>query len=626
MNSHAPSLNAERGMMNAALKSFLLQRSSFIIHRCLLLLCLLIFAVRTTGAQELPVEAAQSADRSSNTGKITGHITGEDGRPLPDAIVYFYRTYARVPGPPQNATTDSDGKFQISNLQPGLYTVNASLPGFVPAPDAAAETGEGRYYRPGDSVNLTLIKGGVITGTVRDANGEPVVAVAVRALRIRDANGRTLPRTFGYTLPRMTDDRGIYRLYGLQPGTYIVSAGGSLGFLAIPNAYGDDSPTYFPSSTRDTAAEISVRGGEEATGTDIRYRGERGHTISGTISGLIETNNRFGVTVTLAQAASGAFESTTYVQPGMKPAFSFNSLADGEYELTAQQGVSSGDNAVSNPRRVTVKGSDVTGVELALAQLGSLAGHVFLEMGPKEGCGEKRAATFVEILLGVRRDEKVSPQEDTRTPFFLGSGTIPNEQGEFTIHNVQGGSYRLTARLPSEAWYLRSITLPAAPPQKPAPKVAETKSASTQTSATPSLLALKAGEHLTGITLDIAQDAARLRGRVIASAEGARLPANLRVYLVPSERERADDVLRYSEVSLESDGAFALKNLAPGHYFILARPAPEPDPAERSPRPLIWDAGARAKLRREAEAANASIELKPCQRTDEYTLSYPTAR
>jgi hypothetical protein len=100
------------------------------------------------------------------------------------------------------------------------------------------------------------------------------------------------------------------------------------------------------------------------------------------------------------------------------------------------------------------------------------------------------------------------------------------------------------------------------------------------------------------------------------------LPANLKIYLVPTERERADDVLRYSEASIESDGAFTLANLAPGRYFIIIRPAPENDPLERTPRPLAWDTTARAKLRREAEAANTPIELKTCQRISDQVLRY----
>lgn len=37
-------------------------------------------------------------------------------------------------------------------------------------------------------------------------------------------------------------------------------------------------------------------------------------------------------------------------------------------------------------------------------------------------------------------------------------------------------------------------------------------------------------------------------------------------------------------------------------------------------RALAWDSNERARLRQEAEAANVTIELRPCQRTSDYTL------
>src|SRR5205807_1489725 len=66
--------------------------------------------------------------------------------------------------------------------------------------------------------------GGVINGTVTDSDKQPVVAVRVRALMIRDANGELTNGSVA--TERLTDDRGIYRLYGLTSGSYVVSAGG----------------------------------------------------------------------------------------------------------------------------------------------------------------------------------------------------------------------------------------------------------------------------------------------------------------------------------------------------------------------------------------------------------------
>jgi protocatechuate 3,4-dioxygenase beta subunit len=580
----------------------------------LLFICLLTLTADVVRAQEPRIVEKKEAraERPAATGTITGRVVSEDGRPVADAMISYFKAYSRVVGPRQTATADSDGRFRLTGLEPGLYNVHAMMPGFVNATEPVGNVNESGFYRPGDSVNLTLMKGGVITGTVRDANGEPVVAVVVRAMRIRDANGKA---QFSSTLQeRMTDDRGVYRIYGLPPGTYVVSAGGSQRFYSEFNAYENDAPTFFPSSTNDTASEVSVRGGEEATGIDIRYRGERGHAVSGTISGAIEENNRYGITISLRQTVTGGYEAGTFVNQGTKQSFSFYGVADGEYELIAQQWGRAGESIASIPRRITVKGNDVTGIELKLAPLGSISGRVVLEGVLKENCGDTRNATLLETAVNALRDLKNQSEASPQQPFFAGGATLPTEQGEFMIPNLMTGSYRLTARLPTEAWYVRSVTLPTA--RQPA---AQSKSAETKSAPPASFLALKMGERISGVTVNIAQDAAALRGRVVSATEGAALPANLKVHLVPAERERAEDLLRYSEVPLGSDGAFTLTNLAPGRYWIIARPAPD-DAPERMLRPLAWDATERAKLRREAEAANTAVELQSCQRIADYAL------
>jgi len=597
--------------------------------RALLLICLLICVMNTSMAQEVvttqaPAQGDTRAGAASATGSITGRVVSEDGRPLPDALIFMTRAFARGPGSPLTATTDSEGKFRVTGLEAGLYVVNTRVPGYTTA-ESLTDVTKINYYRVGDSVNLTLVKGGVITGTVRDANGDPVVAVPVRAMRVRDGQGRPVTAQFsGFTPERMTDDRGVYRIYGLLPGAYVVSAGGSQR-LIFTNGYDGDAPTFFPSSTRDTASEVPVRTGEEAPSIDIRYRGERGHTVSGTVSGFIETKTPSGVSITLRHAGSGGFEGTTFVMQNMKPSFAFNGVSDGVYEVAAQQWGGLGDSAASIPRRVTIKGADVTGLDLVLSPLASINGRVLLEAPPKESCDEGRGGTILETAIHARRDEKNQTEDTARLPFFSAGGDVPTDQGEFTIRNLIAGSYRLSLRLPSDAWYVRSISLPnaaATPPAAPT-KSAQPKSAPVASS----LITLQTGARFTNVIVQIAQDAASLRGRVTApasegAADAASLPANLRVYLVPVERERAEDVLRYSEAPMMSDGAFTFQNLAPGRYWLVARLAPESESIDRTPRPLAWDADTRAKLRREAETANNTIELKSCQRAANYELRY----
>jgi hypothetical protein len=99
----------------------------------------------------------------------------------------------------------------------------------------------------------------------------------------------------------------------------------------------------------------------------------------------------------------------------------------------------------------------------------------------------------------------------------------------------------------------------------------------------------------------------------------------LRVHLVPAEQEAADDTLRFAEAVVQGDGKFTLSNLAPGRYWLVARQASEEDAIERFPRPLAWNLNSRANLRRDAEASNVIVDLKPCQRVSDYALRYAPA-
>ena len=71
---------------------------------------------------------------------------------------------------------------------------------------------------------MTIARGGVITGVVRDVGGRPVPGVNVRVLKF-GYNAVTGERTLGAPSTGsvgLTDDRGKYRAFGLPPGGYLV--------------------------------------------------------------------------------------------------------------------------------------------------------------------------------------------------------------------------------------------------------------------------------------------------------------------------------------------------------------------------------------------------------------------
>ncbi|MGH9766032.1 MAG: carboxypeptidase regulatory-like domain-containing protein, partial [Blastocatellia bacterium] len=213
-------------------------------------------------------------------GAITGRVSGPEGLSLEDVEVYA----SRIGGghnSDHSASSDEEGNFKLTGLAPGLYLVGSRAPGFI---GAGAST-ENAIHRIGESVSINLTRGGVITGRVTDETGEPIVGVAVNPYLLRDLEGQTASRWHdGSFIGSETDDRGIYRIYGLLPGVYVISIGGSDDWPSDTARIKRDTPTYHPSSTRDAAAEITVRGGEEVSGIDIRHRAERGHIVSGALS------------------------------------------------------------------------------------------------------------------------------------------------------------------------------------------------------------------------------------------------------------------------------------------------------------------------------------------------------
>lgn len=613
----------------------------------LALLCLPVFALLAANSSaQTPAGSAASESRAS--GAITGRVIGEDGTPLSQVRIVAFRTGVST-NSSANATSDGEGKFTLNNLPFGSYFFNAFAPGYTLEFDQTSDPATRSYYRIGDSVTLRMIKGGVITGTVTGADGDPVVGLPVVPLRVRGADGHTV-REPGSGRPRPTDDRGIYRIYGLRPGSYLVRAGGRSPF-GQPTAYDADTPTYHPSATRDTASEVTVQAGQETTGIDIRYRGELGRVVSGAVSGALPSDLFISgtVSVSLKHVSASAPEAFAYLQPGtLNHNFSFDAVADGEYDIAART-ISAREDvlAVALPRRINVRGADITGISLTLVPLASVSGQVNFELAKspetgKPACQSAPVLRPEELIVFTRRVDPNPAVAQVLPPFPATNESAPDGKGYFRVRNLQAGRYQLLVRLPAEDFYLRALTFahatartttatPAAPPgNKPVP-TPPARTASALTVAAQSGFTLRAGERLTGLTVHIAPGASSLRGRIVAptdeitAATAAPLNAQLlRAHLVPAEHEHFEDVLRYAETSIGADGTFAFVNLAPGRYRLIARPAaPVDKQADNLSRPLAWDADARARLRREAESANVALTLAPCQHIGHYLLPHP---
>jgi hypothetical protein len=189
------------------------------------------FALALSGAAQ--VVPSGGAPQGPRTGLIVGQvIDGTTGQPIPEAIVNM-----TTPGLPPDAPTmtqgrvmaDDKGRFFFADLPAGEFWLYAAKDGYVSGAYGqrrVGQRGETVPLRTGErrtDIVLRVWKYAVIGGTVVDEAGEPVVGVAVRAL-VRDiVAGRAQFGTQSHLVPSgVTDDRGVFRLPGVQPGAYAV--------------------------------------------------------------------------------------------------------------------------------------------------------------------------------------------------------------------------------------------------------------------------------------------------------------------------------------------------------------------------------------------------------------------
>ena len=194
----------------------------------------------------------------------------------------------------RTALTDADGRYDFRDLPAGRYSITASKPSFVSwsygqtLPDGLGRPLALSDNQTADNVDVRLIHGAVITGRIVDEFGEPVPNAAVTALRRQYQQGQTRLVPSGERA--QANDIGEYRIFGLAPGRYYVSATVQALTLAMPvgnsvEVSGQNSgyaPTFYPgTSDAASAQKVTVGGAQTLSGVDIALTPTRLATITG---------------------------------------------------------------------------------------------------------------------------------------------------------------------------------------------------------------------------------------------------------------------------------------------------------------------------------------------------------
>jgi hypothetical protein len=331
---------------------------------------------------------------------------------------------------------------------------------------------------------------------------------------------------------------------------------------------------------------------QEVPGIDIRYRGERGFSISGSVTGAVERFVSFSLVV---PGNPTPFASAFSQEVDGRNVFAFSSLANGDYKIVATSSDAKSGRVASGTANVSIKNGDVEGVAIKLSPMAAISGRVVITQSTDAKCEAMLVPGPENIMLSARPEKKAVDNIYANAPNDVSA--LPT--GEFRITGLLGGNYRLRSFLSSDETFIRSIERPRA----------QAGAAARAANTPPESIALADGENLTGLTINAAGGGGSAFVRVEFTGFDRDDPIIPSLYLVPSEKERADDTLRFAESTVSNDGSFVFRNLAPGKYFLVSRKVKDP----RAVRPLFWDARERVSMLADGSAGGLAVEIKPCQ-------------
>jgi hypothetical protein len=428
-------------------------------------------------ARKPAMPTADVAPAPSGKGTITGEVVADaTGTKLRLAHVVLI---GAATGVLKVTATDAAGKFTFANLPADRYTVGASK-----LPYLGAVAGARRPVRPGTpfvladgatlaDITIRLPMGAAVSGSVYDEQGRPASGVNVGVTKRRMQNGElVLSGMNGVT----TDDRGMYRIHGLAPGEYLVTAmpprhvGATARALtdaevdaalqgspiAGSNAGADSemafAPVYFPGTTQaDNAQPVLLAPGDDRQNVDLRLERVRLARIEGVLlSADGQPVGRVPVMISTAAGLSPTAQSIA-TMPGPDGRFRTPPVAPGTYTMLARvSGPAAGQYAYA---RTDVGGTDVTGVQLTLQPPLSMAGRV-----------NARGSSPAPPIVGQRMQVRALNVSST------GGGLSPqvsptSATGEFTVTNLVPGRYVIGstpffgASAASVTWGLESVVV-----------------------------------------------------------------------------------------------------------------------------------------------------------------------
>jgi hypothetical protein len=504
-------------------------------------------APQQPGAEQPDAAARQPTkpeDKCSIEGQVSNVMTGD---PLKKAHIVLNRMDGASRGPriaSYGGATDAGGHFIIEDIEPGTYQMSAARNGFVGLPYGAKKPdapGTPLALSPGKhtrDIVFRLTPNGVMTGRVLDEDGEPVQGVSVGAMRFQRMRGK---RQLMPAAVSGTDDLGEYRLFGLVPGKYYLSATFRKQNTMIPAQDStpggapeeDYAPTYFPGTSDPTgAAPIDVAAGTVLSGIDVTLRKTRTVRVRGRVMNTMSDGLPGRIMLRLMPRtmmyAGFMSQRMTQAMRSNGGTFEFRGITPGAYVLMAQWNDEGKYLSVRQP--IDVGNDNIDGVSVAITPGLTIKGRVRVDGNGEVSLGNLRITLESQIAMMMGR---------------AGSAQVKDD-GSFEMENVSADNYRVNVYGLPSPFYVKSIRMGDAD-------------------------GLETGLDLSrgaGDPLDIllSPNGGQVEGTV---ADAKQQPATGTVALVPDARHR-DQTQLFKMMGTDASGHFTITGIAPGDYKLFA--------------------------------------------------------
>jgi protocatechuate 3,4-dioxygenase beta subunit len=483
---------------------------------------------------------------------VSGKVTIK-GRPASGVVVGIRTGQPAQSSPTTKATTDQEGNYRISDLPAGSYIVAPMAPAFVmsdvnnpngqPVVITESETVEG--------IDFELVQGGVITGKVTDADGHPIVEEPINLVPINPRN--QYRPDYSYLSRILTDDQGVYRMFGVRPGQYKVSVSQESGNVpvGVGRGHGAFQTTFYPGATDPAkAAVIEVDEGTEVTKIDITLSPTiSGFSVKGRVvdeSGKPVPNMSIGLSriVMIDANNSSSSDGSTGILSDNQGEFRLQNLPPGKYSILIYPSAESDLRAGPNPFEIIDQ--DVTGLLIKCSSGAGLSGVVVLE-----GSNNTRAASkFFQLFISA------VTFGDSSNPAFGRSSWIKSD-GSFRIGGFPSGTVKFSlGGDPLGGLVITRIERDGVVQQNG--------------------MQIKSGEQVTGIRVVVVQNNGAIRGMI--KMENGNWPSGGRLFIQLTRQGDSHDNMKTSEA--DSRGHFLVEGLAAGSYELKVT-AYFPDPRRR---------------------------------------------